>query len=66
MEEIGIWQKKFEICDYSKKLIDRIKYLNTIVDSPVDITEIEKGLIIPVNITLLKCVNQGSHTILTL
>ncbi|MGL4226877.1 MAG: HD domain-containing protein [Rickettsia sp.] len=44
MEEIDIWQKKFEICDYSKKLIDRIKYLNTIVDSPVDITEIAKGL----------------------
>ncbi|MFV0251579.1 MAG: HD domain-containing protein [Rickettsia aeschlimannii] len=45
MEDIDIWQKKFEVCDYSKKLIDRIKYLNTIiVDSPIDITEIEKGL----------------------
>ncbi len=44
MEDIDTWQKKFEVCDYSKKLIDRIKYLNTIVDSPIDITEIEKGL----------------------
>lgn len=38
MEDIDTWQKKFEVCDYSKKLIDRI------VDSPIDITEIEKGL----------------------
>ncbi len=44
MKDIDTWQKKFEVCDYSKKLIDRIKYLNTIVDSPIDITEIEKGL----------------------
>lgn len=44
MEDIDTWQKEFEVCDYSKKLIDRIKYLNTIVDSPIDITEIEKGL----------------------
>lgn len=44
MKDIDIWQKKFEVCDYSKKLIDRIKYLNTIVDSPIDIAEIEKCL----------------------
>lgn len=44
MKDIDIWQKKFEVCDYSKNLIDRIKYLNTIVNSPIDITEIEKYL----------------------
>ncbi|WP_218460320.1 HD domain-containing protein [Rickettsia sp. TH2014] len=44
MEDIDTWQQKFEVYDYSNKLIDRIKYLNTIVDSPIDITEIEKGL----------------------
>ncbi|WP_232279095.1 guanosine polyphosphate pyrophosphohydrolase [Rickettsia akari] len=44
MENIDVWQKKFEVCDDSKKLIDRIKYLNIIVDSSIDITEIKKGL----------------------
>lgn len=44
MEDINIWQSKFEVCDYSQKLIDKIKELNTIVPNPIDIKEIEKGL----------------------
>lgn len=66
MEDIDIWQKKFEVCDYSKKLIDRIKYLNTIVDSPIDIQKLKKVFIIPINIMLLKCVNQVILIILIL
>jgi len=44
MEDINIWQNKFEICNYSQRLIDKIKELNTIVKEPIDIREIEKGL----------------------
>ncbi|AAU04079.1 HD domain-containing protein [Rickettsia typhi] len=44
MEDIDIWQEKFEFCNYSKKLIGRIEYLNTIVDSPIDIIEVKKGI----------------------
>ncbi|HJD56473.1 MAG TPA: HD domain-containing protein [Rickettsia endosymbiont of Pyrocoelia pectoralis] len=44
MKDIDIWQNKFEICEYSKKLLDKIKYLNTIVLNPIDVEEIKKGL----------------------
>jgi len=44
MEDINIWQSKFEICDYGQKLIDKIKELNTTTKEPIDIKEIEKGL----------------------
>lgn len=44
MKDIDIWQNKFEICEYSQKLIDKIKYLNTIAPNPIDIKEIQKGL----------------------
>jgi guanosine-3',5'-bis(diphosphate) 3'-pyrophosphohydrolase len=44
MEDIDIWQNKFEACDYGKKLIDKIKELNIAAKNPINIEEIEKGL----------------------
>lgn len=44
MEDIDIWQNKFENCDYGKKLIDKIQELNITAKNPIDIQEIAKGL----------------------
>ncbi len=44
MEDLGSWQEKFEICVYSKKLLDKVEYLNTKVKNPVDIEEVKKGI----------------------
>ena len=44
MEEISSWKEKFEICVYSKKLLDKLEYLNTKVKNPIDILEIKKGI----------------------
>lgn len=44
MEDIDSWKEKFEICCYSKKLLDEITYLNTIVKNPVDIEEVKKAI----------------------
>ncbi|WCR57497.1 HD domain-containing protein [Rickettsia asembonensis] len=44
MEDISSWKEKFEICVYSKKLLDKLEYLNTKVENPIDILEIKKGI----------------------
>ncbi len=44
MEDINSWKEKFEICVYSKKLLDKLEYLNTKVENPIDILEIKKGI----------------------
>ena len=44
MEDLSSWQEKFEVCVYSKKLLDKVEYLNTKVKNPVDIEEVKKGI----------------------
>nr|WP_253307875.1 HD domain-containing protein [Rickettsia endosymbiont of Ceutorhynchus assimilis] len=44
MEDINCWEEKFEICDYAKKLLNKITYLNRLVKHPIDIREVKKGL----------------------
>ncbi len=44
MEDISSWKEKFKICVYSKKLLDKLEYLNTKVENPIDILEIKKGI----------------------
>lgn len=59
MEDIiSSWNEKFEICVYSKKLLDKLEYLNTKVENPIDIFEIKKGIYYARNM-VLKCVNQA-------
>ena len=58
MEDINSWKEKFTICVYSKKLLDKLEYLNTKVANPIDILKIKKGIYYALN-TVLKCVNQA-------
>lgn len=45
MENIDSWEEKFEVCNYAKKLLDKITHLNNIVKtSPVDIIEVKKAI----------------------
>ncbi|MEY4463659.1 MAG: hypothetical protein RLZZ81_630 [Pseudomonadota bacterium] len=44
MEDLSSWKEKFEVCVYSKKLLDKVEYLNTKVKNPVDIEEVKKGI----------------------
>lgn len=44
MEDLNPWKEKFEICVYSKKLLDKLESLNTKVKNPIDILEIKKGI----------------------
>ena len=44
MEDLSSWKEKFEVCVYTKKLIDKLEYLNTKVKNPVDIEEVKKGI----------------------
>jgi (p)ppGpp synthase/HD superfamily hydrolase len=44
MEDIQRWQTKFEACQYSDKLIDKLILLNKTTKNPVDIQEIKKAI----------------------
>ncbi|WP_017442327.1 HD domain-containing protein [Rickettsia gravesii] len=44
MEDINSWQEKCEICVYAKTLLDKLEYLNTKAQNPVDIEEVKKGI----------------------
>ncbi|OZG31522.1 MULTISPECIES: HD domain-containing protein [Rickettsieae] len=44
MEDIANWQAKFECCDYSDKLLNKLILLNNKVPYPVDIREIIKAI----------------------
>ncbi|MEY4463388.1 MAG: Guanosine polyphosphate pyrophosphohydrolase/synthetase [Pseudomonadota bacterium] len=44
MEDLSSWGKKFEVCVYAKKLLDKLEYLNTKVKNHVDIEEVKKGI----------------------
>jgi (p)ppGpp synthase/HD superfamily hydrolase len=44
MEDINNWQAKFESCQYSDKLINKLVLLNTKAKNPVDIQEVKKAI----------------------
>ncbi|ARD86857.1 guanosine polyphosphate pyrophosphohydrolase [Rickettsia bellii] len=44
MEDLSRWKEKFEECIYAKKLLDKLKYLNTKVVNTIDLEEIKKAI----------------------
>ena len=44
MEDLSSWKEKFEECIYAKKLLNKLKYLNTKVANPVNLEEIKKAI----------------------
>ncbi|MCC8370581.1 MAG: HD domain-containing protein [Rickettsia endosymbiont of Stiretrus anchorago] len=44
MEDLSRWKEKFESCVYAKKLLDKLEYLNTKVNNPIDPLEVKKGI----------------------
>ncbi len=37
MEDLNCWKEKFKICEYAKKLLDKIEDLNAKVKNPIDL-----------------------------
>lgn len=47
MEDLNNWREKFEVCIYTKKLLDKVEYLNNVPRGPqilVDINEVKKAV----------------------
>ncbi|WP_341793084.1 MULTISPECIES: HD domain-containing protein [unclassified Rickettsia] len=44
MEDINCWEEKFEMCGYTARLLDKVTSLNKLVQYPIDIREIKKGV----------------------
>lgn len=44
MNDLSCWNEKFEVCEYAKKLLDKLEYLNSRVKNPIDLREIKKGI----------------------
>jgi (p)ppGpp synthase/HD superfamily hydrolase len=44
MKDINNWQTKFEPCQYSDKLLDKLTLLNKTTNNPVDIQEVKKAI----------------------
>lgn len=44
MKDVSSWKEKFEVCIYAKKLLDKIEYLNTKTNNPIDLEEVKKGI----------------------
>ena len=44
MEDLSRWKEKFESCIYTKKLLDKLEYLNTKVNNLIDPFEVKKGI----------------------
>lgn len=44
MKDLNSWKEKFEICVYTKKLLDKVKYLNSKIAKPISIEEVKKGI----------------------
>ena len=44
MEDVHCWQSKFELCEYSSKLLDLLSLSNNKVNQPVCITEVQKSI----------------------
>ncbi|HJD61459.1 MAG TPA: HD domain-containing protein [Rickettsia endosymbiont of Columbicola hoogstraali] len=44
MKDLNCWKEKFEICEYAKKLLDKIEDLNPKVKNPIDLDKVKKGI----------------------
>ncbi|WP_341793271.1 MULTISPECIES: HD domain-containing protein [unclassified Rickettsia] len=44
MEDINCWEEKFDMCGYAARLLDKITSLNKLVQYPIDIREVKKGI----------------------
>ena len=44
MEDVNSWQTKFEPCQYSDRLINKLLLVNTKATTPVDIQEVKKAI----------------------
>ncbi|MCC8377796.1 MAG: HD domain-containing protein [Rickettsia endosymbiont of Graphium doson] len=44
MKDLNCWKEKFEICEYAKKLLDKIEDLNVKVKNPIDLDKVKKGI----------------------
>ena len=44
MDDANDWQAKFEPCQYSDRLIDKLLLLNKAAKNPVDIQEVKKAI----------------------
>ena len=44
MEDIKNWESKFQLCEYSDRLLDKLMLLNQQVPKPVDINEVTKAI----------------------
>ena len=44
MEDVNSWQAKFESCQYSDRLINKLLLLNKAAKNPVDIQEVKKAI----------------------
>ena len=44
MEDVSLWESKFEVCTYSNKLLTKLDLLNKTEARQVDIQEIKKAI----------------------
>ncbi|MCC8369496.1 MAG: HD domain-containing protein [Rickettsia endosymbiont of Oxypoda opaca] len=44
MEDLNYWEEKFEVCNYAARLLDQITSLNKLVQYPIDLRDIKKGI----------------------
>ncbi|HJD55745.1 MAG TPA: HD domain-containing protein [Rickettsia endosymbiont of Pyrocoelia pectoralis] len=44
MEDLNCWEEKLVICEYAKKLLDKIEYLNRKVKNSINPEEVRKGI----------------------
>lgn len=44
MEDLNCWEEKFEVCNYAARLLDQITSLNKLVQYPIDLKDIKKGI----------------------
>lgn len=60
MEDLNCWEEKFEVCNYAARLLDQITSLNKLVQYPIDLRDIKKGIYYAQKYHGFKCGNQVS------
>ena len=44
MEDINCWQSKYQSCEYSDRLMNKLYQMNQEVNRPIDLEEVRKGI----------------------
>jgi (p)ppGpp synthase/HD superfamily hydrolase len=44
MEDIHCWEEKFEVCQYSERLLNLLSQLNSESNSPVEILKVKQAI----------------------